>query len=110
MEETARCLLLILLTLSHILKERIGRGKPGSKYDPAARTKRAQTALRPFLAHMPPDTGMVFVIDPRHPSMLVDVLVTMRVTLAKNGEKVAANRVYIIPPDATLTIENARCR
>lgn len=110
MEETARCLLLILLTLSHILKERIGRGKPGSKYDPAARTKRAQTALRPFLAHMPPDTGMVFVmvqhLDPRHPSMLVDVLVTMRVTLAKNGEKVAANRVYIIPPDATLTIEN----
>lgn len=70
-------------------------------------------AFKSFLVHMPPDTGMAFVLvqhlDPNHPSLLVDLLTphtAMRVTQAQNGERIAANSVYIIPPDATLTIES----
>lgn len=69
-------------------------------------------AFKTFLDHMPSDTGMAFILiqhlDPHHPSMLADLLAphtAMRVTQAQNGDKVAANSVYIIPPDATLTIE-----
>ena len=74
-------------------------------------------AFKAFLTHMPPDSGMAFVLvqhlDPTHPSMLVDLLAphtAMRVAQAKDGEKVDANRVYIIPPNATLTIENGTLR
>lgn len=74
-------------------------------------------AFKAFLTHMPPDSGMTFVLvqhlDPHHQSMLVDLLAphtAMRVTQAKDGDRVAANRVYIIPPDATLTIENGVLR
>lgn len=70
-------------------------------------------AFRTFFSHMPPDTGMAFVLvqhlDPHHPSMLVDLLTphtTMRITQAQTGNKIEPNRIYIIPPDATLTIED----
>jgi len=70
-------------------------------------------AFRTFLTHIPPNTGMAFVLvqhlDPHHPSMLVDLLTphtAMPVAQARNGDKVTANHIYIIPPDATLTIEN----
>jgi two-component system CheB/CheR fusion protein len=70
-------------------------------------------AFRSFLDHMPSNTGMTFILiqhlDPHHPSMLADLLAPhtgMTVSQARNGEKVASNRVYVIPPDATLTIAN----
>jgi two-component system, chemotaxis family, CheB/CheR fusion protein len=124
------------MTLSHILRYRAGMGKPGSKQNSGGADKARNggdapdwpmigltvgigasagglAAFKTFLANMPPDTGMAFVLvqhlDPHHPSMLVDLLAphtAMRVAQATNGEKVGANRVYIIPPDATLTIEN----
>jgi two-component system CheB/CheR fusion protein len=61
---------------------------------------------------MPADTGMTFVLvqhlDPHHASMLVELLAphtAMPVSQAVDGEKVVGNHVYVIPPNATLTIE-----
>lgn len=62
---------------------------------------------------LPADTGMAFVLvqhlDPTHHSMLTELLgktTSMPVTEVKNGMKVEANRVYVIPPNCMMTIEN----
>jgi two-component system, chemotaxis family, CheB/CheR fusion protein len=66
-------------------------------------------AFRSFLSHMPPDTGMTFVLvqhlDPHHPSMLVELLAPHTAMPVSHGGTVVGNHVYVIPPDATLTIE-----
>jgi two-component system, chemotaxis family, CheB/CheR fusion protein len=66
---------------------------------------------------MPADSGMAFVLvqhlAPDHRSMLVELLgksTAMSVTEAEDGMPVAANRVFVIPPDATLTIEDGVLR
>ena len=70
-------------------------------------------AFKKFFEHMPPDTGMAFVLvqhlDPQHKSLLVDLLrprMTMPVVEASDGTAVAENCVYVIPRNATLTIKN----
>src|SRR3954468_19313424 len=68
-------------------------------------------AFRTVLQGLPVDTGMAFVLiqhlDPKHDSMLVDILAkstSMPVLTAREGDVVAPNRVYIIPPNANLEI------
>ena len=68
-------------------------------------------AFRSFFANSAADSGMVYVLvqhlSPDHKSMLADLLgrsTTMPVIEAVDGMKVAANSVYVIPPDATMTI------
>ncbi len=68
-------------------------------------------AFQSFFAAMPPKSGMAFVLiqhlDPHYQSMLVEILsraVDMPVAQAADGVSVEANSVYVIPPDATLTI------
>lgn len=68
-------------------------------------------AFKSFFTHMPADSGMSFVLvqhlDPQSPSLLVELLQTqtkMPVVVAKDGVPVAPNHIYVIPPDATLTI------
>ncbi|HEX5326219.1 MAG TPA: chemotaxis protein CheB, partial [Acetobacteraceae bacterium] len=68
-------------------------------------------AFRTFLAHMPPDSGMAFVLiqhlDPHHKSLLVELLgkqTTMPVVQAEDGTTVAADHIYVIPPNAELAI------
>jgi two-component system CheB/CheR fusion protein len=68
-------------------------------------------AFKAFFAAMPPDSGIGFVIvqhlDPSHKSILTELVgrqTPMPVVEAQDGMPVAANRVHIIPPDATLTI------
>lgn len=63
---------------------------------------------------MPCDSGMAFVLvqhlAPDHVSMLVELLsksTCMQVNQAQDGMEIVANQVYIIPPNATLTIEKA---
>jgi two-component system, chemotaxis family, CheB/CheR fusion protein len=70
-------------------------------------------AFKSFFAHMPADTGMAFVLvqhlDPHHGSMLVELLgrhTDMTVTEAEDRMPVVANRVFVIPPNATLTIKD----
>ncbi len=74
-------------------------------------------AFKSFFTHMPADSGMAFVLvqhlDPQSPSLLVELLRTqtkMPVAEAKDGVSVAANHIYVIPPDATLTIVSGRLR
>src|SRR5690349_2452987 len=69
--------------------------------------------LESFFAHMPSDPGIAFVIvqhlAPDHPSALAELLARrteMPVEQAQNHTEVAPNRVYIIPPNATLTIKD----
>lgn len=69
-------------------------------------------AFRAFLANTPPQSGMAFVLvqhlDPHHRSLLVELLssyTAMPVAHAEDGMAVAADHVFVIPPNATLTIE-----
>lgn len=70
-------------------------------------------AFKAFLANTPADTGIAFVLvqhlDPHHKSLLVELLgagAVIPVMEAADGMAVRKNCVYVIPPDATLTIEN----
>jgi two-component system, chemotaxis family, CheB/CheR fusion protein len=74
-------------------------------------------AFKRFLASTPADTGMAFVLvqhlDPHHKSLLVELLGThspIPVVAAKDGLAVKQNCVFVIPPDATLTIEDGILR
>ena len=68
-------------------------------------------ALRQLFGHLPASPGMAFVViqhlAPNHPSMLGNVLETvspMPVVEARDGMRAEANRVYVIPPAADLSI------
>src|SRR6476660_8892641 len=69
-------------------------------------------AYRSFFSHMPPDHGMAFVLvqhlAPDSHSMLAELVgrsTHMEVVQAADGDPVEAGHVYVIPPDATLTIQ-----
>ena len=64
-----------------------------------------------FLAHLPPDTGMAFVVvshlDPDHKGILPELLqrhTAMKVCQAEDGMRVWPNRVYVIPPNVDLSM------
>jgi two-component system CheB/CheR fusion protein len=68
-------------------------------------------ALEKFFRHMPADAGIGFVVvqhlAPDHVSALSELLArctAMPVEQARDGARVSPNRVYIIPPNATLTV------
>jgi two-component system, chemotaxis family, CheB/CheR fusion protein len=74
-------------------------------------------AFTAVLRSLPADTGMAFVLvqhlDPKHDSMLVDLLAKstgMPVMQARNGEAVVANHVYVIPPNTNLEIASSVLR
>lgn len=68
-------------------------------------------ALRQLFSRLPVDTGMAFVViqhlDPGRPSMLSNVLaadIQMPVVEVAAGMRAEPNCVYVIPPDADLSI------
>jgi two-component system, chemotaxis family, CheB/CheR fusion protein len=70
-------------------------------------------AFENFFKHMPADAGIAFAVvqhlAPDHASALPELLArytSMPVEQARDRTKVVPNRVYIIPPNATLTIKN----
>jgi two-component system CheB/CheR fusion protein len=72
-------------------------------------------AFTEFLEQLPPDTGMAFVLiqhlDPSHKSLLVGLLAPhsqMTVVEATDGMKLLPNRVFVIPPDSTMTVDAGR--
>lgn len=74
-------------------------------------------AFRTFFTHMPADSGMAFVLvqhlAPDHKSMLVDLLAAstkMSVIQATDDMEIEADHVFVIPPNATLTVEAGRLR
>lgn len=69
--------------------------------------------LEKFFEHMPADAGIAFVVvqhlAPDHPTALPEILARhteMPVEQIQNNTKAVPNRVYVIPPNATLTIKN----
>src|SRR5580658_3563375 len=73
--------------------------------------------LETFFKHMPADAGIAFVIvqhlAPDHPTALPQLLgrhTGMPVEQAEDNTPVIPNRVYVIPPNATLTIEEGTLR
>jgi two-component system, chemotaxis family, CheB/CheR fusion protein len=74
-------------------------------------------ALQRFFSAMPADSNMVFVVvlhlSPEHESVLAEVLqrcTSMPVVQASDGEAVAVNRVYVIPPAKHLTMTDGHLR
>jgi two-component system, chemotaxis family, CheB/CheR fusion protein len=74
-------------------------------------------AYKSFLAHTPADTGMTFILvqhlDPHHKSLLVELLsagAPIPVVEAADGVVIRKNCVFVIPPDATLTIKDGILR
>jgi two-component system CheB/CheR fusion protein len=68
-------------------------------------------ALSELMTHLPADTGMAFVLvqhlDPKHHSILTELLArktAMIVTEVSEGIAVQPNRVYVIPPNAMMSI------
>jgi two-component system CheB/CheR fusion protein len=68
-------------------------------------------ALQEFFAHMPPDSGMAFIVvthqPPDHTSLMPELLARhteMPVVSAASGTKVEPNRVYVAPPADNLAI------
>ena len=71
-------------------------------------------AFTQLLKNLPTDTGMAFVLvqhlDPDHDSALTELLsraTTLPVHEVTNDLTVAANHVYVIPPNMTLGISAA---
>ncbi len=74
-------------------------------------------ALEQFFRHMPADAGIAFVVvqhlAPDHESALPQLLskyTSMPVQQVQDGTQVVPDHVYIIPPNATLTIEAGMLR
>src|SRR5262245_46044040 len=74
-------------------------------------------AFTRLLENLAPGTGMGYVIiqhlDPSHPSVLPPLLAkksVLPVTEAKDGLRVQRDRVYVIPPDAVMTLSNGALR
>ena len=74
-------------------------------------------AFTELLQHLPPDTGLGFVLvqhlDPQHESALTSLLsraTSMPVREVTNNLRVEPNHVYIIPPNTNLTITQGRLK
>jgi two-component system, chemotaxis family, CheB/CheR fusion protein len=74
-------------------------------------------AFRIFFANMPPDAGMAFVLvqhlAPDHTSILTELVAgctAMSVAEAVDGAVILADHVYVIPPNATLTVADGCLR
>jgi chemotaxis methyl-accepting protein methylase/PAS domain-containing protein len=68
-------------------------------------------ALEQFMAHVPENSGMAFVIvqhlDPTRKGLMPELLqrgTTMKVTQVKDRTRVQPNRVYVIPPNKNMSI------
>ena len=72
-------------------------------------------AFRSFFSAVPTNTGMAFVLvqhlSPDHKSLLADLLgksTSMSVIEATDGIAIKPNCVFVIPPDATMTIARGK--
>jgi two-component system CheB/CheR fusion protein len=74
-------------------------------------------AFRTFFSHMPASDDFAFVLvqhlSPEHVSALADIVsrsTAMIVAEARDGAPVLPRHVYVIPPDATLTIHDGQLK
>jgi two-component system CheB/CheR fusion protein len=102
---------------------RKGDGKPASSSSPRRQpdfliaavgaSAGGVEAFTELLANLPADTGMAFVLiqhlHPKHESMLSDLLAkkcSMPVVEVTKGMRLEPNHVYVIPPNATMTVSD----
>lgn len=74
-------------------------------------------ATSAVVRHLPPNTGMAYIVvqhlDPKHHSILAELIAketSMPVSEVKDRMKVEPNHVYVIPPDATMSIADHELR
>ena len=74
-------------------------------------------AYQTFLKHLPPDSGIAFILVQhllaKGPSLLVELLgrhTKMAVLEATDGAVIERDHLYVIPPNASLTVEGGRLR
>lgn len=74
-------------------------------------------AFEQFFTHMPGDSGLAFVLvshlDPNRESLMTELLrrfTPMPVEEAREGMRVMANRVYVIPPNRYLSVDRGVLR
>ncbi len=74
-------------------------------------------AYQVFFKHMPPDSGMAFVLVQhlfrKRPNPLTELLgrhAGMPVREAMDGMAIERDQIYVIPPNALLTVEDGRLR
>ncbi|HEX4086367.1 MAG TPA: CheR family methyltransferase [Chthoniobacteraceae bacterium] len=74
-------------------------------------------AMERFFKSITPESGMIFVVilhlSPTHTSSLAEMIgrwTSMKVVQAENGEKVAPNTVYVIPPGKFLATVDGHLR
>jgi two-component system CheB/CheR fusion protein len=74
-------------------------------------------AFTELVRSLPKDTGMAFVLiqhlDPKHHSMLTELVAketAMQVAEVTEGMQVEPNHVYVIPPNASMSISNHALR
>ena len=74
-------------------------------------------ALESFFRATPPEPGMAFVVimhlAPDKPSLLAEILsrhTAMMVEVAREGQVVEKDKVYVLPPNAVLTISEGILR
>ncbi len=110
-------------------RKKNGNGKPGAGKDRAAAGRNdfliaaigasagGIEAVSELLQGLPADTGIAFVLvqhlDPTHHSFLTELLskqTAMPVREATNGMRVEPSRVYVIPPNATMTLAGDELR
>lgn len=70
-------------------------------------------AFTELVSAIPPDTGLAFVLiqhlAPHHASMLADILAgatSVPVQEVVDGMQIERDQIYVIPPDAQLTVQN----
>jgi two-component system CheB/CheR fusion protein len=75
------------------------------------------TALKTFLNHVPPDSGLAFVVvvhlAPHHESHMAELLqpnVRFPVTQVADSTPVEGNHVYVIPPNSNLSAIDTHLR
>ena len=74
-------------------------------------------AFQAFFSHMPADSGMAFVLvqhlDPRHDTLMPELLArhaAMPVLLVTEDTPIRTDRVYVVPPNVTVTIDDCVLR
>ena len=74
-------------------------------------------ALSELLTGLAPETGMAWIVvqhlDPTHHSMLTELLASktrLAVTEAHDGDQLRADHLYVIPPNATMTLADGSLR
>jgi two-component system CheB/CheR fusion protein len=103
------------LTASPFRERKPGRNPAGLRVVGMGGSAGGLEAFGQFFSHMPPDTGLTFVLvphlEPSHKGMMPELLgrqTKMKVIEAADGMEIQPNHIYVIPPNADLAILHGR--